>query len=587
MATTVEVPSEQGSVRTEYATLGRSADGRGLPRLRQRLTPLHYGSNPLWGWLGPLAITALAGVLRFWGIKKPSSITFDETYYAKDAWSLLTKHYAAVFHNPSETEVNEADAIINNGQTTGIFELRTDDAGHVSDIASQVVHPELGKWMIAVGEWMFGLTPLGWRFSSAVVGALMVLVMCRLVRRLTGSTLLGCVAGLLLTFDGLALVMSRIALLDIFLAFWLLCAVHCLVADRDWARTKLARRFEVTPPDFRRGFGPVRGFLLRPWRLAAGVCFGCAGGVKWSGVFVLAGFALLMWAWDSGMRRAVGVRFAPAKSFVVDAIPAAFTLVGTAVATYVLTWIGFLTHASKFVNEFGWKLSPATHETPSTRVADWSTYGEEVPDGWLGRAWYSLRALWSYHHKVYEFHTGDYIEAATHPWQSDPGGWLIINRPLLIASHSGGRDVIADCPVGGNCVRQIMAIGTPILWWAGLAALFVCLFYWLARRDWRFGVPIVGVLTTWLPWFRYDDRPIFFYYCIITIPFTIIGLTLVLGKVLGPRTASRERRMVGAVAAGALVMAVFWNFAYFWPIFTDQTISNNEWQDRMWFDKWI
>ena len=83
--------------------------------------------------------------------------------------------------------------------------------------------------------------------------------MIRLVRRLTGSTLLGGVAGLLLCFDGLQLVLSRLALLDIFLAFFLLCAVSCLVADRDWGRLRLAR---LVPPGQRTtaaDWGPVRG----------------------------------------------------------------------------------------------------------------------------------------------------------------------------------------------------------------------------------------------------------------------------------------------------------------------------------------
>ena len=107
-----------------------------------------------------------------------------------------------------------------------------------------VVHPEVGKWLIALGEKAFGMDPFGWRISAAVVGSLMVLVMCRLARRLTGSTLLGCVAGLLLCFDGLHLVLSRLALLDIFLAFFLLCAV------RAWSPTGTgsARRMAALVP---------------------------------------------------------------------------------------------------------------------------------------------------------------------------------------------------------------------------------------------------------------------------------------------------------------------------------------------------
>ena len=84
------------------------------------------------------------------------------------------------------------------------------------------------------------MDPFGWRVASAVVGSLMVLVMIRLARRVTRSTLLGCVAGLLMCFDGLHLVLSRLALLDLFVAFFLLCAVSCMVADRDWVRARMA-----------------------------------------------------------------------------------------------------------------------------------------------------------------------------------------------------------------------------------------------------------------------------------------------------------------------------------------------------------
>ncbi len=126
--------------------------------------------------------------------------------------------------------MEDADKLILSGQTTGLWQ----------DTPSIAVHPDVGKWLIALGEKAFGMDPFGWRVSAAVVGSLMILVMCRFVRRLTGSTLLGCVGGLLLGLDGLHLVLSRLALLDIFLAFFLLCAVHCLVADRDWLRRRLA-----------------------------------------------------------------------------------------------------------------------------------------------------------------------------------------------------------------------------------------------------------------------------------------------------------------------------------------------------------
>src|SRR3954451_5069457 len=100
----------------------------------------------------------------------------------------------------------------------------------------------------------------------------MVMVMIRLTRRVTGSTLLGLVAGILMCFDGLQLVLSRLALLDIFQAFFVLCAVSCLVADRDWGRERLARLAPAGVDGD--SWGPVRGMLFRPWRVLAGVWFG-------------------------------------------------------------------------------------------------------------------------------------------------------------------------------------------------------------------------------------------------------------------------------------------------------------------------
>ena len=110
---------------------------------------------------------------------------------------------------------------------------------------------------------------------------------------------------------------------------------------------------------------------------------------------------------------------------------------------------------------------------------------------------------------------------------------------------------------------------------------------WFGKRDWRYGVVVVGVATTWLPWLRYDDRPIFSYYAISILPFLILGTVLLLGEMIGPSTAPPRRRQVGTIAAGVVVVLVMVNFAWFWPIYTDGLITNAEWQQRIWFKRWI
>ena len=232
--------------------LSRTSDGRWS---RRPPNARHGGSaaeDPFVGWVGAISVGLLALFLRLWKLGTPHEFLFDETYYAKDAWSLLHFGYAREY-----ADGTKANAAILAGNPDGLWK----------DNASMAVHPDLGKWLIGLGEKAFGMDPFGWRIAAAVVGSLMVVVLVRLVRRMTGSTLLGMVAGLLLCFDGLHFVLSRIALLDIFVAFFILLAVHCHVADRDWSRARLARLLEPDGGHVTAGTGPSAA---------------CSGGPGWS-----------------------------------------------------------------------------------------------------------------------------------------------------------------------------------------------------------------------------------------------------------------------------------------------------------------
>ena len=45
--------------------------------------------------------------------------------------------------------------------------------------------------------------------------------------------------------------------------------------------------------------------------------------------------------------------------------------------------------------------------------------------------------------------------------------------------------------------------------------------------------------------------------------------------------------MWGTAVAGAFVVLVIVNFAWFWPIYTDELITTPQWLDRIWFRRWI
>lgn len=497
-----------------------------------------------------MTLGVLAFALRVVNLGSPRYLVFDETYYAKDAYSLLKFGYERDWPDAAQ-----ANASITAG---------TPDV--MKEGPAFIVHPPLGKWLIGLGEQLFGMNSLGWRFSACVFGALLVMVTIRLARRVSRSTTVGAIAGLLLTFDGLAFTMSRIALLDGFQAFFVVAGVSALVADRDWFRNRLADHLTAAgASDLGGGLGPLA--LWRPWRWVAGLMFGCAVATKWNSVYVLAAFGILSVVWDVGARRLAGADFRSWLALLTDGIPAFIAVVLTSCATYAASWAGW------FLTSGGWD-------------RDWASRN---PDSPLVKAFGPDIASWLWYHKeIYEFHTGSFINQATHPYNAHPAGWLLMLRPIGIDAVNDIKPGDDGCAGPENCIRVISGMGTPILWWLAAVALVVAAVWWLAGRDWRFGVPVLGVASTWLPWLvstLWSTRPLFFFYAIITVPFTVIGLAMVLGLILGRARARHRQR--GAIIVGVLVALVIVDFGYIYPILTDELLPYSAWYTRMWLHSWI
>ncbi|MFI5942385.1 dolichyl-phosphate-mannose--protein mannosyltransferase [Streptomyces uncialis] len=505
-------------------------------------------------WLGPLVVALFAGVLRFWQLGSPKAVIFDETYYAKDAWALLQRGYELEWPKDINDDV-----------------LREGSAIALPEAASYVVHPPVGKYLIGLGEWMFGFTPFGWRFVTAVLGTLSVLMLCRIGRRLFRSTFLGCLAGALLAIDGLHFVMSRTALLDLIVMFFVLAAFGCLLIDRDRARARLATALPAGPDGVPRPDASIADTLRlgwRPWRIAAGVSLGLASATKWNGLYFLAAFALMAVLWDVGARRVAGARLPYLSVLKRDVFPAFLATVPVALVTYVLTWTG-------------WILSPSNGKGGYFR--DWAaTSGQGGSWTWLPD-W--LRSMWHYEAVVLDFHKG---LSSPHQYESNPWSWLVAGRPVsyFYESPAPGKD---GCPADtvDKCAREVLALGTPLLWWAACFAILYALWRWLLRRDWRAGAVLCGIAAGYLPWFLYQERTIFYFYAVVFVPFLCLAVAMLVGALLGPKGSSELRRTVGAAGAGVLILLIAWNFVYFWPIYTGQAIPIDSWRARMWLDTWI
>ena len=228
-------------------------------------------------WAIALGFGALGLVLRLWNLGNPKGKIFDEVYYAKNAHSLL-------MHGV------ELDSKTGQGEF--------------------IVHPPVGKWLIAVGIKIFGYNEFGWRFAAAMVGSISIVLMYFTAKKLFNNQLLSIFAAFLISADGLHLVHSRIALLDIFLLFFIQIAVLALLHNKYWI---------------------------------SALALGLAISTKWSGLYVLVAIALFVLLSDYRNFKFLGFD-RPFLRMLTSKFLLRFLQFGILpIFTYVISWFGWFT----------------------------------------------------------------------------------------------------------------------------------------------------------------------------------------------------------------------------------------------------
>ena len=205
----------------------------------------------------------------------------------------------------------------------------------------------------------------------------------------------------------------------------------------------------------------------------------------------------LVIAWDVGARRAAGLR--------VD-------LGGTLRrARWLPAWCGLLPLAVYVITWSGWFFTSSGYDR------QWAAQnGIHVP------VISALASFVQYQKQILQFHLG---LTTHHPYQSQPWTWLVMSRPVAFFWQCPAGGTHGSCGAVGTKAQEVLAIGTPLIWWASIAALLVCLLWWLTRRDWRAGAVLLAVAVGWLPWFWFavhDHRTEFFFYALEFEPFLII-----------------------------------------------------------------
>jgi dolichyl-phosphate-mannose--protein O-mannosyl transferase len=186
---------------------------------------------------------------------------------------------------------------------------------------------------------------------------------------------------------------------------------------------------------------------------------------------------------------------------------------------------------------------------------------------------------WHYHAEMLGFHTG---LTEKHSYQANPWSWLVMGRPTSFFYESP-----QNCG-SKNCAQEVLAIGTPILWWVGTIAIVVVFGFWIRaivakRFDSVLNIVVLGISAGYLPWFFFQKRTVFTFYAVIFEPFMLLAIVYCAKLLL-------DSSMSPAVSMGivsALLILIFLNFVYFLPLFTGEVINYSDWLKRMWLSSWI
>ncbi|HYI46261.1 MAG TPA: phospholipid carrier-dependent glycosyltransferase [Actinomycetota bacterium] len=267
----------------------------------------------------------------------------------------------------------------------------------------------------------------------------------------------------------------------------------------------------------------------RPWRLGAGIAGGAALATKWPGLFILAFVVLFTLIQDLRRREGPRLRALPSLALYFVAVP---------IAVYLASYIG--------------RVDGTVFALP-----------------WLDGSWF--RAFWD--QQVYMLTTLANLTQA-HSYQSPAWSWPLIQRPVAYFFCVGSR---CKPGVDSGVYQQIMAVGNPFVWWPGLLLVLAAVVAVIRTRGKDLAALIAGIgfLFTFVPWLpSYSPRATtYFFYFLPSVPFIALAIGRAVDRVSRPR--------LRLVATAATLAVVAGSFAFYFPMLTKRSLTDDAWRTRI------
>ena len=341
---------------------------------------------------------------------------------------------------------------------------------------------------------------------------------------------LGIFAGALVALDGLVIVMSRIAMLDIIAAAHISLAIT-LVADRRRIQADTSRFGSLYP-----------SIISRYSNQLAAVLLGAAVATKWSAVPALVATGAIT------IIRSVRSPTLTSRRRCLSSGVATFVLIPAIV--YVAA------HGAWIAN---YEETQTGRERCSSEPCDSGI--EEISRGFVLEQTSKVR-----------FQDALVI---SHPDRSSALSWPVLARPVLSYFEACGTD--SSCADQPGKTKRVVGIGNIVVWVVSLVSVGA-IFAGLIRRRWWASIdPIAMVIAQWLPWV-FAPNPGFLFYMTPVVPFMAMATGI---AALSIRSSKVQRRTALVVVASACATCVV-----YYPLWTALPLSPTQVDLRLPVDSW-
>ena len=332
----------------------------------------------------------------------------------------------------------------------------------------EVTHPPLGKNIMALGIQIFGMNPFGWRFMGTLFGVAMIPMMYLLALKIFKKRTYAFFAAFLIMFDFMRLAQTRLATIDSYSAFFIICMYYFMYdyfSQKSYEKKSLWQSFK-----------PL---------LLCGIMFGLGAATKWVCLYAGVGLAILFFL----------AKYLEYKDVSGGRVP----------GLNVKKWFNdnFLVTCFACIGFF--VIIPAVIYTLS-----YIPYMASNPDKGL------LDIVLDNQEYMFDYHSG---LTSDHPYGSPWYTWPFMQKPIYY--YSGSSANIA----AGNAT-SIVSMGNPLVWWTGFLCILPTAYFAWKKKEKGMMVALVAFAVQYFPWILVT-RVAFIYHYFTAVPFIILMIVYV------------------------------------------------------------